>query len=194
MSSASIDHRLQNLSRQIVRARAVYDLWWLVAGKPTRKPHADTFDQYGSFFLFLEHALLGAAIVQASVPFDRSKGALSLSRLIRDMTTSGLLSPVVASALDARLAGVSEELARVKLLRDRAVAHLMDRKGPLAFNQAFTEAGLRPVDMKALVDRAMEVVNALLEARGSAAIFPNEFPAQDGLTLLQDLTKMLQDQ
>ena len=180
--------------RQIVRARAAYDLWWLVAGKPSRDPYKDVFDQYGAFFLFLEHALLGAVIVQACIPFDSNTKALKLSRLISDMKKFKAITEPEASALDARLAGVSDELARVRLLRNKAFAHLEDRMSPLALNQTFSEAGVRPVDMKAMIDRAMEVVNVLLEARGIEAVSPNEFPAQDGLTLLQDLTGMLEDQ
>lgn len=191
MTATSIDIRLQNLARQIVRAGVIYDLWWLVAGKPTRVPYKDAFDQYGSFFIFLEHALLGATIVQASIPFDRSKGASNLWRLIKDMKGSGLLTPSAAGDLDGRLAGVSDALGRVKLLRDKAVAHLQDRTTPLAFNQAFTEAGLQPAHIQMLVVTARQVVNGLLEARGSDPVLPNEFPAEEGLTLIKDLAEQL---
>lgn len=108
-------------------------------------------------------------------------------RLVKDMGAYGQITPTIATQLNERLASVHDQLRRTRLLRNRAFAHLQDRTSPLALNQAFTEAGLQPAHMRDLIETAREVVNALLAASGGQPVVPNEFPAEDGLMILQDL-------
>lgn len=180
-----LDDRLQRLSRQVVRARVLYDLWWLCAAKELREPHKVAFDRYSEFFRFLEHGLLIATLVQASIPFDSSKGTLSLNRAIKEITEAGGLDAAGAKALTLRLETVSAGVTSIQALRHNAFAHLSRAIG---YNEAFTKAGLRPMDVRAVIDQAMGVVNALLTARDLDAVEPNSFPAEDGLSLLRDIT------
>jgi hypothetical protein len=180
-----LDDRLDRLSRQIVRARVLYDLWWLCAAKETRESYRAAFNRYGEFFRFLEHGLLVATVVQASIPFDGSKGTLSLSRAINDLVKEGALSVVDGKALTVRLGKIAESIAAIRTLRHNAFAHLSHSVG---YDEAFTKAGLRPMDIRAVIDEAMQVINALLTARGLDTVCRNTFAAEDGLSLLQEIT------
>lgn len=179
-----IDKRLTSLSRQIVRARVLYDLWWLYAAKEFRDPFRPAFERYGELFQFLEHGLFIAAVVQAAIPFDRSKGTLSLWRAIRDLEGTQDLSQDTSAALKARLHQVAPVEKGIRVLRNNAFAHLTHA---LTYDEVFTKAGVRPKDIRLLIDEAMAVICILLTSRNLEPVEPNEFPAQDGLSLLEDI-------
>ena len=181
-----LDDRLKRLSRQIVRARVLYDLWWLTAAKETRDPYRVAFERYSELFRFLEHGLLIATVVQACIPFDSSKGTLSLRRAIKDVEKIGALGAGEAKVLAARLDTLADAVNSIQTLRHNAFAHLSHGTG---YNETFTKAGLRPRDVRSVIDEAMAVINVLLTSRGLDAVEPNLFPAEDGLMLLQDIVR-----
>lgn len=183
-SPMPIDERLKALSRQIVRTRVLYDLWWLYAAKEFRDPFLPAFERYSELFRFLEHGLFIATVVQAAIPFDTAKGTLSLRRAIRDLEGTQDISQNESAALRARLDQIAPAENGIKVLRNSAFAHLTHG---LTYNEAFTKAGVRPMDIKSLIDEAMAIICLLLATRDLEPVEPNEFPAQDGLALLEDI-------
>lgn len=177
-----IDQRLQRMGRQIVRARALYDLWWLCAGKETREPYGEAFERYSELFKFLEHGLLIAAVVQALIPFDKRSDTLSIRQAIKVVGRSGGLSAAEAVDLSDRLEAV--KVASMRMVRNNAFAHYSHA---LNYNEVFTKAGLRPMDIGVAIDEAMAIINVLLASQGLEPVERNEFPAQDGRMLLENI-------
>ena len=188
-SPKSLDDRLNMLSRQIVRARALYDLWWLCVAKEHRESYRPAFERYGDLFRFLDHGLLVATVVQASIPFDRNKQALSLLRLVREVAADGALTRSDREALISRVNTLDDAVQGIRMLRHKAFAHLSHA---MTYDEVFSAARVRPMDIRGAIDEALAVINVLRAAKGLEPVDRNEFPQMDGLDLLKDVSQWIE--
>jgi hypothetical protein len=141
---------------------ASLDIFWLYVGK---SPH-DYFPEhlieaFDRFMRFDQEAHMRTAIIGMQTLFDRTKGTITLDRLIRD-------APLQVEKR-AKLLGLLERLRprteKIETIRNNVFAH---RNHSLTYNAVFAQAHLCRNDLEIVVRLSIKIINALAEETGNA--------------------------
>jgi hypothetical protein len=82
---------VRRMEQEVTVLQGCFDVWWLIAGEPTRKKYLSALQDYNAFFLFGRHAFFTAFVVAAYKIWDK--------RARNDVLTIHRLAPRLRKSL-----------------------------------------------------------------------------------------------
>ncbi len=178
------DERLITAGQLVVRARILFDIWWLYEGEDTR-PGIIDITAYSEFFRYDSHAHFFAFVVYMAALTEERGETTNLPCLARELETSGLISAPVATEVKSLLAQISSIKSKMAILRNNLFAH---RSASLSYAEAFRKASVNSNELRDLTETALKIANCLLLARGLPEQVFNPLPVQDVQAMLKALS------
>jgi hypothetical protein len=173
MQPLPLNQRLDRIGQHIVRARLFLDLWAYFEEQDSRRKIIHTMREYNEFFRFTPHAFLTTYVIYMAGVFDKSRGTISLTSLIREIRAEGQLKTSGAMNIDALVTKVKPIADKVKTLRHNAFAH---RSAHISYDDVFKKVAVQPNQLRELTDIALDITNQLLMIRGLQRQYFNELP------------------
>jgi hypothetical protein len=116
--------------------------------------------------------------------FDKRRDTISLRPLVRAVKKGGQLQGQDAAAVDALLVKAEPVVDKVRILRNKAVAHQSAR---IKYDDVFKMAAVKPTQLRDLTDMALEIANHLRNARGLPDEVFTEFPREAAEEMMRAL-------
>lgn len=180
IDTPSFHARLRSASITLVVAAASYDIWWTYRGAATRDLEA--MNELPTFFRYDEEAHFRNVIVSLYALYDSHKGTLTIKSLIHE------LDEPVARPIWREYRKVQDEVQKVAYLRHNVIAH---RNPNQSYDDLFKEAGLRPDDLKRLIDDSLALLSSMAKARDMPEPALTPYAGSDAAKLLRLLKHKL---
>jgi hypothetical protein len=184
MQLLPLNDRLERIGQHIVRARLFLDLWSYFEQRDSQRKIIQTMREYNEFFRFTPHAYLVTYVIYVAGVFDRSRGTISLAPLIRDVKATGRLKRQDAAVVHALLAQAKPLADKAAILRHKAFAH---RSAHISYDDVFKLAAVKPDQLRALTDIALNITNRLLLAQGLPEQHFTELPREAAQAMMKAL-------
>jgi hypothetical protein len=157
-----LTQRLYRLGQQIVRAKLYYDLWFYFEEHRTRHKIIDTMRDYNEFFRFSPHAYFVSYVIYIDGAFESRGDTINLNSLIKEVRKTAVLGSIDTDVM-ALMAEAKPIAKKVSILRNNAIAHRTDR---MSYDDVFNLAGVTPVELRELIEIALDASNRLSVAFG----------------------------
>ena len=168
------DARLRSASITLTVAAASYDVWWTYRGASTRD--LDAMNELPTFFRYDEEAHFRNVIISLYALYDSHKGTLTIKSLIRE------LDEQTATPIWRAYSKVQQAVQKVAYLRHNVIAH---RNPNQSYDALFKEAGLRPDDLKRLIDDSLALLSSIAKARDLPEPALTPYAGSDAAELLK---------
>lgn len=162
-SKNSIDRRVRRIEELSFRARIFLNLWVGLHLDTALAPYDRSLDEFDDFWRFSRTAYQSTFLIRITNLFHRHKQTENFPSLIWDARKLGAISRTVADACSVSLESLNDPAKRVKLIRDRAMAH---QHRVLAQNEVFSEAQISLNLMTELSDGAIDLAGMLVDGCG----------------------------
>lgn len=180
----TFDEKLEELSQEVLRARATYEAWWTLKSKKIRPKFVRTMNLYSEYFRVAIHSHFVAMLMVLFRMYDSDAKALSLPCLIRSLKCERSLPKDRQLKFERAIKGAEPTMKKTRLLRDKVFAH-HDR--PYTYERAFREANLSANEVRRLIERSLRIVNLLRKDKGMKIYIFQKSTEHDLLALLGDL-------
>lgn len=178
------NERLERAAQLILRSGIFLDLWLYFESQDTRPAIIDTMRCYNEFFRFTPHAHFVAYVVHMAALFEKRKETINLPLLTKEAKESALIPAQVAVEVGSLLSQVKPLAVKVTILRNNVFAH---RNAAVSYDETFKRAAVTQVQLRELVETALQIVNKLLLTRGQSEHFFNELARKDADKMLKVL-------
>lgn len=168
------DARLRSASITLIVAAASYDIWWTYWGTATRD--LDAMNELPTFFRYDEEAHFRNIIISLYALYDSHKGTLTIKSLVHQ------LDELTATPIWREYRRVQQAVQKVAYLRHNVIAH---RNPNQSYDALFKEAGLRPDDLKRLIDDSLALLSSIAKARDLPEPVLTPFAGSDAAKLLK---------
>lgn len=143
---------IQDIVGQVIELTWCYSIWWVVADKSNRPKYQTVLMAYPNYFKATFELYQATFFVVAHRLFDHEKSSVSLRSLVQSMATS---NPTLTAVLEKKLDGSADRLSKVLRVRHNVYGH---RSKSISPQTEFARLGIKPNDMKALVQLAQEII------------------------------------
>ncbi|HVG07203.1 MAG TPA: hypothetical protein VNM67_05815 [Thermoanaerobaculia bacterium] len=181
----TFDEKLEELFQDVLRARDTYEAWWTLKSDKVRPTYVGTMNHYLGYFRIAIHSHFVAMIMALCRLYDTHKEALSIPRLVVSLQSEPGISKSIMQNVKESVAAVESSILKIKLLRDKVFGH---RDRSHTYERAFEEAGLTGNEVENLIDKTLQIINALLKARNKGTYEFEHYTELDLLKLLRDLS------
>ena len=172
---------------QIARhAWGVYQIWWFIIGFPTRRDTLDTMNEYPAYFGAIEDALQTALLIDLCKLYDTDKKAVSIGKLLEIGQQCGVITGEEGTALVDRVLQQSAILGKLRLLRDKLLAHR--EKGMTAI-KAFEQAQITPNQIRDFTKETVSILNRVMYISQRTTWHLDEQVGYDTRSLFDDLKR-----
>jgi hypothetical protein len=180
-----LPERAKSAAQLAVRARALYDIWWLYESVDTRPRYASTINTYSEFFRYDIHALLVAMTVHVCMLYDKDNRTIGLMHLIKEVEQQNGKSARLASA--RTLADqVKATVKSMTFLRNHVFAH---RNASIRYDGAFQKAAVKPNDIRDLIDISLKIANKILVELNERELIANPYVVEQTKRMLDHLSQ-----
>jgi hypothetical protein len=167
-----LDPQIEAATRMALKTRQFYDLFLRTTSEEGHLLHRPVLSEYNEVIRFIRAACRDAALLELHSLFADRRDTVNLPRLVRE----------VEQALQGRLAharllsaGIPENITKVKILRDNAIAH---RTKQIEFDDVFREANITRSEVSDTIDVAVKIVNELRLARDLEPAWASPLPLE----------------
>lgn len=182
---------LEVLIRIARHAWGVYQIWWFIIGFPTRRDNLDMMNEYPAFFGTIEDALQTALLIDLCKLYDTDKKAVSIGKLLEICREAGIITPEKGAELEARVQQQSAILGKLRLLRDKLLAH---REKGMTAVKAFEQAQITPNQIRDFTKETVSILNHVLYISQRTTWHLDELVANDTRALFEDLKRYNQNE
>jgi hypothetical protein len=184
MSTASQEkariQQLKELTDIVITGDCHYSIWWILSNREDRTKYHETLDDSPLFFRASIHAHFLATVVALYVLYETRRDTINLPRIVSEA------SETVKAKLSRKLTEAKNLWKKVAILRNECFAHVSSN---LSIGAVFKKAGVRPNDLKRLVELSKEIVNDLSYAEDRSSHAFNLDPSSETRNILDQLKK-----
>jgi hypothetical protein len=183
--STDIDRYISELRHTTTVAGLNYEIWWVYKSKDTRPMYVDAMKRYDLFFQTSIHAHFVALLVELYRLYETRDDTFNIPSLLKTLKTESRLPNPTLMLLDGIYKDEAKPLwIKVNILRNKAFGH---RSVAHSVEEVFHEAGVKPNDLRDLLEATKKLLNELTHAWNNSFHAFNLGSREDTLRLLNDL-------
>jgi AbiU2 len=186
MLSPAYKSYIDELRHTVTVAGLNYEIWWTYKSKDTRPQFIDVMNRYSIFFQTSIHAHFVALLVSLYRLYETRTDTYNIPRFIELLETDTTLSPDVIQSLRSKYELAKPVWIKVNILRNKVFGH---RSLARTVEEAFAEAGVKPDELKAMMDVTKSLLNELTNELERSTHAFNLGAGGEVLRLLTDLRK-----
>lgn len=160
-----MDKTLEQYAEEIRHTATVawfnYEIWWVYKSADTRPEYVGTMNAYPLFFQTSLHAHFVALLVELYRLFETRHDTYNIPGFLRLLAERGAVPREVRAKLQAMYEEAKPLWVKVSILRNKAFGH---RSKAHTVGEVFAEAGVKPDDLRALVEITRQLLNAATQA------------------------------
>jgi hypothetical protein len=185
--SFDADAYISDLQQTVTAAGLNYEVWWTYKNEDNRPEFVDAMNGYTVFFKTSIHAHFVALLVALYRLYETREDTFNIPSLLRLLRANSTFDRVTLDKLDAMYAAAKPLWVKVSILRNKAFGH---RSQAHTVAEVFQEAAVSPNELKALVERTMELLNVLTLAWDRSVHAFNLGAGEDLIRLLNDINRL----
>jgi hypothetical protein len=155
------DQYISELQQTVTAAGLNFEVWWTYESTDTRPKFLDAMNRYSLFFTTSIHAHFVALLVALYRLYERRSDTYNIPQLLQLLKSTRTFDRATLDELNAMHAAAKPLWVKVSILRNEAFAH---RSVEYSVSDVFRKAGVSPNELRDLVKRTMELLNALTRA------------------------------
>jgi hypothetical protein len=154
--SEEIQEYMTELQNIVISASLSYDVWWVFKGYETRSAYLKTMNQHPTFFYACIHSHFVALLIALYSLYETRKDTHNIPRMIYKIKNLEGVTPYAVARLNELYERARPLWVKVSVLRNNAYAH---RSDSMSVPDVFAEAGVKPDELKELVDITKDLLN-----------------------------------
>lgn len=185
---AFMDQSLEHYADEIRHTANVawfnYEIWWVYKSADTRPEYLGTMNAYPLFFQASLHAHFVALLVELYRLFETRHDTYNIPGFLKLLGQQGAVPSEVETGLQEMYEEAKPLWVKVSILRNKAFGH---RSKAHTVGEVFAEAGVRPDDLRSLVEVTRRLLNAATQAESRTTHAFNLSARGDTLRMLDHL-------
>jgi hypothetical protein len=138
-----------------------YEIWWVYKSADTRPEYLSTMNSYPLFFQTSLHAHFVALLVELYRLFETRQDTYNIPDFLKLLSERGAIPSEVGASLQDMYDEAKPLWVKVSILRNKVFGH---RSKAHTVSEAFAEAGVKPDDLRELVEITRRLLNVATQA------------------------------